>query len=469
MDWLKKISTATMRASRFGLCRRLYLLAGVLWLSCFFTVNGYAITLDQCIKLALDHNPELQQKELNLKISHQEMTDQRSQNLGKFDFVSTYTHFNLPHTLVPLTPASISANPADVPTTQDLYSTGILYQLQLFTGFSRTRAVEIADLQKKIANSTLKLSREQLIYNVKILYVNILSLKARSKSQLSYIEALQDLYDNVSLEFKYGRKAKIDQLKSAAALQSAITDRQGIETNIAIMKASLETLLGGDRVDKLVDINLLPDGDISPRINNESDLDISGLERVRAAQLALQKSHKAFEKSGSALYPQIVFNTAYSQNFGPNDENNKNSGDWHHEEVWEAALNLKWNIFDFGGNKARIAKARIAESQSRLELKKVELELRRALKEAVSKINLALSNYQNAKTERAMTTETVRIEEVRFKQGVATINELLDAKAKNQLAESRFVAARYNYKNALFYLDYLLESGTTTIVRDGDS
>ena len=51
------------------------------------------------------------------------------------------------------------------------------------------------------------------------------------------------------------------------------------------------------------------------------------------------------------MYPQIVLNAAYGQNFGPNDGRHQNSGDWENQEVWQAGLNLKWNIFDFGSKK----------------------------------------------------------------------------------------------------------------------
>jgi len=42
---------------------------------------------------------------------------------------------------------------------------------------------------------------------------------------------------------------------------------------------------------------------------------------------------------------------------------------------------------------------------------------------------------------------------------MADINDLLYAKARNQLASSRFIEVGYSYQTARFYLDYLLEQG----------
>jgi outer membrane protein TolC len=122
-------------------------------------------------------------------------------------------------------------------------------------------------------------------------------------------------------------------------------------------------------------------------------------------------------------------------------------------------LNLQWNIFDFGRSRAQIEKAKIAERQSRCELQKIKLELKQAIIEAVTKVNTAVTDYHSAKAEAALTRESARIEQVRFNQGASDINDLLAAKARNLLAESRFIESAFSYQNARFYLDYLLENG----------
>lgn len=433
-------------------------LAIVVQLICTFTVTqGHAFTLDECVELALQNNPDLQKQRLNLRLAHEDMSDQKSQNFGKLSIVSSYTHYNLPRTLAPLTPASIFSDPAAVPTTQDFFASGLLYEVVLFTGFAQTRAIEIAALQKEMAGAALKLSREQLIYNVKTLYVNILSLQAQEEAQAAYVKSLQRLYDDITRELKLGKKARIDQLKAAADLKSGHAGKSQIAGSIKIMKASLASLLNVDHIPELQAIDLSPESIVAVEDNFTDQ--IEGLQRLRAARLAIDKNSKLVEKTQGTLYPQIVLNTSYGQNFGPNDKSNKYSGDWENQEVWQAGLNLKWNIFDFGSSSAKVQKARIIERQSRYEQKKTELELRRALQEAVTKINTAVTDYNSAHAELAMTRETEAIEQIRFEQGAADINDLLYAKARDQLAESRFIGAGYSYKNAWFYLDYLLENG----------
>ncbi|MEA3333057.1 MAG: TolC family protein [Pseudomonadota bacterium] len=465
MNYFKKTAGAEkgLKTAKSTVLKQL-LLIGILgplfWLVALAPAAGADLTIKKCVELALQNNPELQKQRLNLKHADEDIADQKSQDFGQLNIVSSYTHYNLPRTLAPMTPGLVTSGPEKVPTTENFFSAGIVYEVALFTGFARTRTLEIAALQKEIAGKNLKLSREQLIYNVKTIYVNTLSLQVQKKAQAAYVEALQLLHDNVTHEVGLGKKARIDQLKTAADLKNAEAQQTRIEANITIMRASLANLLGIESLAKLEDVTLSPKL-IDSEMVKEKDFsgEIAGLERLQKTQLDIEKNLKLIQKEGGALYPQIVLNAGYGQNFGPNDSSNKNNGDWENQETWQAGLNLKWNIFDFGSTKAKLRKARILEDQSRHDQTKTELELKRALKEAVTKINTAATDYNSAEAELALTQETETIEALRFAQGASDINDLLSAKARNQLAESRFIAAGYSYKSARFYLDYLLENG----------
>jgi len=410
-------------------------------------------TLDECLALALENNLELQKQQFNPRLAQSDLAEQKSRRYGKVSLLSSYTHFNLPRTLAPVTPASILVDPTAVPTTEDLFNAAIVYELALFTGFAQTRSVEISALQEEMAHAAVALSREQLVYNVKTLYVNILSLKAQVEAQTAYVEALQRLHRDISREMKLGKKARIDQLKAAADLKSGQARQTQLATDLAIMKDTLATLLNVDRIGQVYDLG------ISPEPVVEVPFDLEGLQRLEAARLAIEESQKMVRKSQASRYPQLYLNASYGQNFGPNDGSNRYSGDWRNQEVWQAGVVLKWDIFNFGNTRSRVQKARIAEKQSLVEQEQVEQELVRALKEATARINVAVGEYHSAREELALTSETERIEQVRFEQGSADTADLLYAKARNQLARSRLIGAGYQYETARFHLDYLLEQG----------
>ncbi len=414
------------------------------------------LSIDGAVALALENNPGLQKQQMNRALSEEGLSGKKSQNFGKIDLVASYGHYNLPRTLVPLTPASIFTDPTAVPTTEDLFSTGILYEVALFTGFSQQRSVEIAVLEKEMASAAINLSKEQLIYNVKSLYVNILSLTAQEEAQKVYYTALQNLYDDIVLEVTLGKKARVDQLKAAADKENARVKARQINSNTRILKSSLAALLNSESISSLEESPMeMPVSGTGTVYNN----DIQELDRYRSALLDVEKKDMLVEKSSAGYYPQVVFNAFYGQNFGPNDSSNKYEGDWNSEETWQAVVNLKWTLFDFGSRSTSKQIAVIQKQQSRRDRLTTELELKRSLDEAVTKIELAVDEYYSAEAELALTRETESIEQTRFEKGAADLNDLLYAKARNQLALSRSITARYSYQSGRFYLDYLLENG----------
>ncbi|MBW2369227.1 MAG: TolC family protein [Deltaproteobacteria bacterium] len=421
----------------------------------FFPGVSSGLTIEEAVALALKNNPDLQRQQMNRALSEGDLSWKKSQNFGKIAVVASYGHYNLPRTLAPLTPASIFKDPTAVPSTQDLCATGIMYEVPLFTGFAQQLSVKIAALEKEMVGAAIKLSREQLIYNVKTLYVKILSLQVQKEAQSEYHKALQGLYDDISFEVKLGKKARVEQLKAAADLENARVKTKQISGNIRIMKVSLAALLNIDTITTLENFSV----EIPAPDETGHNKEIQELERYRSAALDVEKKARLVEKTNAVYYPQVTFNGFYGRNFGPNDSSNLNEGDWNNQEVWQASVNLKWTVFDFGSRKTARQMAAVREQQSRRGRLKTELELKVSLSEAITKIEMAIDEFQSAEIELALTRETEIIEQTRFDKGAADMNDLLYAKARNQLALSRSITARYTYRNACFYLDYLLENG----------
>ncbi len=425
------------------------------FITIFLIGETSAFTIEKAVSLALTNNLNLQKQQMNQKLTENDLKEKKSQNFGKIDLISSYGHYNRPRTLIPMTPSLISGGTSGVPTTKDLFITGIMYELPVFTGFAQKRSIEILALQKEITKAVTRLTREKLIYNVKTAYVNILALQAQKEAQQSYIKALQGFYNVIAQEVILGKRARVEQLKAAAEVENAKAQASRINGNIKIIKATLAALLNIDKVPILEKIAIT----ITHHEKNDYSRKVENLEQYHVKKLDVEKNEKLVQKAKAALFPQIAFNTFYGQNFGPNDSSNPNSGDWENQEVWQTSVNVKWNIFDFGSKKSKIQKAQICKQQSLLEKRNIKLEIKKYIIKANAEIETAISRYHSAKAELIMTREMEIIEQIRFDKGAISINDLLYARARNQQALSRFIDAGYTYQNAQFYLDYLLENG----------
>ena len=174
----------------------------------------FSSTLDGLIEYAMKHSTVVKQSQAQMELAQASREESTSAHYGSIDLVGSYTRFNLPRTLVPLTPATILVDPKAVATTKNLWSTGVMYSIPLFTGFAQTRQIEMDSIATRLSQSKLSLTKEQLAFNVASLYLSILALQDMTNAQKQHVEALKKLKNTINNEVKFGKKAQIDLLKA---------------------------------------------------------------------------------------------------------------------------------------------------------------------------------------------------------------------------------------------------------------
>ncbi len=139
----------------------------LLLLSLTLFASLQAMSLDETIAYALEHNNALKQAENSIEYSKSVRDSKQSQKFGRLDALASYDYYNNARTLTPLTPMSIVGSPDGaytIATTQNMFSVGIAYNVVLFDGFSQQNAYKVSDLQYKVSSIKSSLGREELIY-----------------------------------------------------------------------------------------------------------------------------------------------------------------------------------------------------------------------------------------------------------------------------------------------------------------
>ena len=434
----------------------------------------HAMTLEESIAYALENNNALKQADVSVERSKSNRDGKQAQNFGRVDIIASYDHYNLSRTLAPLTPMSIVGSPDGaytIPTTQDLFSAGIAYNVILFNGFAQQSAYQISDLQYQNAAIRSKLGREELIYNVRNLYISLLALEEQLLAQQLYTESEQSLFDRIKKERELGTKSKLDLLRAQNSLEASKSREQTIQANIEILKASLSAVMGNKTFDKSEPIAISIDTQPSIAL---TDSDITSLKRYQATELNIKASARKREQTKSGYYPVIDFGAYYGQNFGPNDTSNTvpatstaptagqtliEEGDWNNEAIWQVGVHLKWNILDFGATSSKNEESKLAYLQAELESDNVEIELRKNVITAQNKIKLATAQFNSAASQYELLSETEKIEQIRYDNNALTLTDLLATRSKKALAYAQMISAKYEYQKATYYLDYLLEKG----------
>lgn len=416
---------------------------------CMQSSSLFATTLEELIQSGLKHNSVIQKSDLEIELMHTKKVENQAKKLGSIDLVGSYTHYNLPRTLAPIVPSSLSPS-SSIDTTQDLWSTGIQYTVPLFTGGLLEEQIEIDKLSEKMSESKKRLSREELIYNIRSLYISALSLQEIMLSQENYIKTLETLSDTILYGFQLGKKAKIEHLKAQNDLQKAKSEWVITKTSLDTIKSTLSVITHYQDINGLeaVEVEIKED----TLLSDTEKLD--ELERFKIQNLDIEKNSRMIKKSESLKKPQVQLNlyTGYNYDFDQSDPMER-------EQLWQIALNLKWNIVDFGSNSAKVQQAKIMKLQSMVAQEATTEGFRKLFLKAHNEIVQAIENYKSNRSQYDLLEETQKIEEVRYQSGVATLNDLLLAKSKTLLAQSKMIQSKYAYQNGIYYLDYLLERG----------
>jgi outer membrane protein TolC len=410
-----------------------------------------ASTLNELVDYAITNSPLIKQANADLKLAKLKRKSASVAKFGEFNLVGDINRYNIERTLAPLPPSAMKS-PTPITTSKTIYSIGLNYSVPLFTGFAQTRDIEIAQIAKSLSNIKVKLTKEEVAYNVKSLYLTILSLKEILKAQKSYTLALYKLKNIINAQVKLGKKAQVDLLKVEQDIELAKVNEQMTKSNIEIALASLSAIVG-KKVTSLSSIRVKVK---RPKYNINTLLaQIKNLSKVEAENLAIAKSNKQIAKANSAKYPQIRLNGYIGKNYGKDIQSNE----WDNKTIWQVGVHMQYNVLDFGKRDLQVEQAKVAKLKANIKRVQTILNIKKLLIEAVSKIKLSYQEYLGNSASLRLAKKAESIEEVRYKNGVSTINDLLIAKAKAQLASAKSIDSKYRFKKSQFYLDYVLEKG----------
>ena len=420
-----------------------------LLLTFLLTAPIFATSMNELVQSALTHNSLIEKTELQIELMEAKQEESQAKRFGQFDVVGSYTHYNLPRTLAPIVPSALKPN-SSVDTTQDLFSTGIQYSVPLFTGGALEQEVAMNNIAKAMSQSKKELSREELIYNIRSLYLSALSLQEIIGSQSEYVEALEELKEKIAYGVALGKRAKIELLKANNDLNQAIGNVAKSKSSLKMLKHTLLALTHYEQIDRFEPIEVTPQK-ISLLFD---ELALDSLERFKLQELEVQKGDKMIKKVEASTKPQVALSGYAGLNYDLDQIE-----PFENEQLWQVGVNVKWNIFDFGGTSARVQQAKISKLQALAQSKATNEGFKKLFAKAVNEIESAFADYETRGSQYALLQESQTIEQARYDAGVATINDLLLAKSKTTLAKSQIIQSKYAYQNGLFYLDYLLERG----------
>jgi outer membrane protein len=394
-----------------------------------------AYTLSEAISYALAHNPDTAISVKNTEIGDIGIDSAVSQKMPNIQFSSGITRYRYPAAVTPISGSPFEGVPFPE-FDRTIYNFGLSFTLPLYRGGRLDRAIVIAGKKKDVAEQNLRLTQQELIYNVTSTYFKILQLQRLLKSEEETVKQFEAHKRDVELRLDAGTVPKIDLLRTEAELshsrQKVLLVKNGLENSHDLLR----TMMGID--DPYVSVSVIEERKII-QVDPALDRNLKKALSLRPDYLSLLHRLEISEQNvrlekGKRL-PSVNFLGEYAERSGDGPDFREN---------WYLALKLTLPVFDGGQIRSGVRRAE-------KELEKVKEEERSLRNRLVLEIGDALRGFENA-TERIsvaesaieVSKESLRIELLKYETGTGTSTDVIDARAALLRAEADYYQAFYD-------------------------
>lgn len=399
--------------------------------------------MEEAWKIALSVDNRLIAGQKNVEAMEQSLFAAKSNRLPNLSIESSYTMLNE-------SPAAILNMPG-MPTNQITMSEdkSLSYKtfltLPVFTGGRISNGINAASSNYKASLSELKKTSLDIKLNVVEAYTNVLRAKHWVDVTESNVKSLSSHVRDVSNLYEQGMITKNELLAANVSLADANQRLIQAKNNLDNAKAAYNRLLGRS-LEKEVEIEDIYAEAIQVDIESLTSLALRN--RPELSSLAEQADSIRFQADAvrASLYPQIAFSAGY------NYQQNKYQA---YEGLWTAILGLKWEIFD-GGIVKHNANALIKKADSISKLREdassiIKLQVRQVcldIQETLNRINVTKDALKQSE-------ENLRVTRDRYREGVGTNTEVLDAEALRIKSYNNYYNAVYDAVIAQYRLKYV--------------
>ncbi len=402
-----------------------------------------AVSLNTCVQEALTHNPSLQ-----ASAARADAADARSREAGTALLPQVrFTGRAMELSSVPV--FTIAAPPPIGPLTlfpsiTENYSAKITVQQPLFTGFRLAKNREAASYQADAAREDHRRDRDELILNVTTAYWNLYRARRTQEAVHQAVDQLDEHLRDVRNFAVQGLATDADVLKVQA--QRAETVVRSIESDNAVRVASmmLNSLMGRPVTGSLIPADSLvaPDSgfaDTTPSLESLTARAHETRPEMRSVDLRRRMGEAGVTAARAGWFPQISLAADYEY-ARPNARIIPPKDRW--DGTWDVGVLMQWNLWDWMATSHQTAQAEATLRQAEAGVAQTSDAVAIDVAQQYYAVAAARSKVTASADGLRQTAEVRRITHDRYRQGLATNTDLLDA-------ETMLLQANVTYTNAL--------------------
>ncbi len=425
----KKKTTANKKNSVKGLA---WLLVPILGMMGLFSgaANAQKMTVDDAVQAALAHNPKMQIARENIQKASAQVDQAFAAGLPKISINSNYTQNDQASVISPETSSG-----------------GNMAVTQSLDVFGMTRTAKSAAVYGKAAYSfDAQRAANDVTLDAKTAYFNVLRARRGLTVQEDTVAQLKAHLTDAESFFNSGTIAKFDVLRAQTQLANAQQGLISAQNGVKLAESSFNNVLNRP-LDTPVDLE--DPGEpafIKTELASCVDAACQSRPEVLQSTALLGMNEKIVDATRINGKPKFNLSWTYNRNFNA-------IGIYTRDSSWVGLIGASMNLFDGGATRAAIAQAQSDANNSKSQKEQVVQGVSLDAQQAYLSLHESEQRIQAAKIGKDQADESMRLAQVRYKGGVSTQVEVLDAQAALTLAGTNYVNALYDYHVALAKLE----------------
>lgn len=406
------------------------------------------LKLADALAYALENNPSVKNARLELLISKATIKETTSRGLPQINGAYNLDYNpRIPVVFLPNQPPfGDPSNPSDViPARFGVsYSSGLgvtvsqmVFDGSFFVGLRAARTL------LELTNKDLKKAEIDVVENVKKAYFGVLVNQQRirlAEANLSRIDTL--LKETTALQ-EAGFVEKLDVSRVQVQRNNSFTQLQRSQTGLDISKQILKLQLGMPLDYEVILAESLEE--LSPKEETLALLGEEGAERIELEQMSTQLTLVGLDlKNNMSQYmPKIDF-VGNTRRSGAGNELDRvfNKSNWFGSSLVGVSMSIP--IFDGFGKAARIQKNRVQINQLENQRSFLKESFKNELYAAKANLRNDLSLLEVQEANLKLATEVYQIARIKYKEGVGSNLEVVEADAALIQAEINYLGAIYD-------------------------
>ncbi len=413
------------------------------------------LTVDQAIRLAVQHNHELAAVRLEVERADAKVREAHGYAFPAFDLSSQYLRalkrpvFFLPDFQDPnsgrTVPIRVGSNHA---VEVGLNARQILFNATVIVG------VGAAKVYSSAAREMYKAKELETIANVRRAYYGVLLAHEVAKMMQVNLKNAEDNLNNVQIMRRQGLLSEYDELRATVGVENLRPTVLQAENNYALAMDGLRAAIGISTEESFIvndTLALTPIDDAT--LAAAYGLSVENNPVLNAARLQIEVN-KAFVSAEQSNYlPTLAAFGSYQYQAAKNSLN-ISTRDFITSSV--VGLSLSVNLFQGLQTRARVDQAQVEVRKSEERLSNVETQLRVALHSVISQLHQARKRYEAQQRTIEQAERGYAIATTRFLAGSGTQLEVNDAQLALTQAKVNRMQAIYDYAVASAEFEQLI-------------